>query len=271
MHRLTTDLLKCCAIFRAAVWGGVTPRRVQNAVRRVKTNQTSSPLSSQKLDERVQNAVALQRAPLLATLQAWPLSSYPPRKMPRGGGGAGSQAQRMQRIIDAFQRFDTDGSGKLEAEEVVNILTRSSKRAMTKAEANKFIKQFDRNGDGQMDIKEFSRAWDMLEEQYGGIDVTRMKQEDWVALKHFDDDGSGVLEMDELLAILMHSNGRAKGMSEKDARAFIALFDKDGDGNIDAKEFAAFHRNLRQGKGGDAAQKTAQEIQEARSKELGAR
>ena len=97
----------------------------------------------------------------------------------------------MQRIIDAFQRFDTDGSGKLEAEEVVNILTRSSKRAMTKAEANKFIKQFDRNGDGQMDIKEFSRAWDMLEEQYGGIDVTRMKQEDWVALKHFDDDGSG--------------------------------------------------------------------------------
>ena len=48
-----------------------------------------------------------------------------------------------------------------------------------------------------------------------------------MALKH-DDDGSGVLEMDELLAILMHSNGRAKGMSER---------------------CACFHRALRQGRG----------------------
>lgn len=183
--------------------------------------------------------------------------------MPRGGPTGARQAQRMQRIIDAFQSFDKDGSGKLSSEEVINILTRKSKRAMTKAEANKFIQQFDRNGDGEMDIKEFSRAWDMMEEQYGGIEVTKMSRDDWRALKHFDEDGSGVLEMDELLGILMHSNGRAKGMSEKDAKAFISLFDKDSDGNIDAKEFAAFHRGLRKGDGGDAAQKTVGDIQAA--------
>ena len=181
--------------------------------------------------------------------------------MPKPTGA--TQARRLQRIIDAFKTFDVDGSGSLEAEEVINILTRKSKKAMTPAEAQRFIKQFDRNGDGKMDIKEFSRAWDMLEEQYGGIELTKMTKEDWRALKYLDDDGSGVLEMDELLGILMHSNGRAKGMSEKDARALIGLFDKDGDGNVDAKEFAAFHRGLRKGDGGDAAQQKASEIEAA--------
>ena len=166
--------------------------------------------------------------------------------------------------MDAFKTFDVDGSGSLEADEVINILTRKTKKAMSQDEAKRFIKQFDRNGDGKMDIKEFSRAWDMMEEQYGGIELTKMTREDWRALKYFDDDGSGVLEMEELLGILMHSNGRAKGMSEKDARAFIGLFDKDGDGNIDAKEFAAFHRGLRKGDGGGAAQKTAYDIQASR-------
>ena len=37
------------------------------------------------------------------------------------------------RIIDAFKTFDVDGSGSLEAEEVVNILTRKTKKAMSPA------------------------------------------------------------------------------------------------------------------------------------------
>ena len=40
---------------------------------------------------------------------------------------------------------------------------------------------------------------------YGGIELTKMTRKDWRALKYFDDDGSGVLEMEELLGILMHT------------------------------------------------------------------
>ena len=41
---------------------------------------------------------------------------------------------------------------------------------------------------------------------------------------------------------------------------FINLFDKDKNGEIDAKEFAAFHRSLTKGQGGDSAQAQVKDI-----------
>ena len=127
----------------------------------------------------------------------------------------GMAARRMQNIIDAFRHFDTDRSGELSVEEVMGILTRKSVKAMSKEEAERFVRRFDKNKDGKLGIKEFAEAFDALEKD-GGIEQTRMNKDQWRALRTFDEDGSGVLEREELLQILTYSHGKAKGMSKKD-------------------------------------------------------
>ena len=66
-----------------------------------------------------------------------------------------SLAER-QKIVDAFMRFDTDKSGTLEHDEVLNILTRKTGKQMSMDEGKAFLKKFDRNMDGKLNIAEVS-------------------------------------------------------------------------------------------------------------------
>ena len=59
-----------------------------------------------------------------------------------------------QKIVDAFMRFDTDSSGSLEHEEVLNILTRATGKQMSIDEAKTFLKRFDTNKDGRLNVVE---------------------------------------------------------------------------------------------------------------------
>ena len=52
-------------------------------------------------------------------------------------------------LVAAFQKFDTDGSNTLSAEELTAILTRGM-GAMSVAEAQALIKSVDVNGDGEL-------------------------------------------------------------------------------------------------------------------------
>jgi len=163
-----------------------------------------------------------------------------------------------QKIVDAFMRFDTDSSGSLEHEEVLHILTRATGKQMSVDEAKRFLKRFDANMDGKLNVIEFADAFKAM----GATESkTKMKMSEWKALKEFDKDGSGVLEREELMQILTHSSGKAKGMSNEDAREFIDLFDEDQNGNIDASEFAKFYHSLLGGDGGSGAQARAKEVE----------
>ena len=65
--------------------------------------------------------------------------------------------KRIKSLKDSFAVFDTDGSGTLEAEELGQILTRMCGPdcpGMTEADAKAFIKEFDRDGDGMLDVNE---------------------------------------------------------------------------------------------------------------------
>lgn len=105
----------------------------------------------------------------------------PPRRSRPDGTGA-HQARRLNRIIDLFKEFDGDGSGALTTDEIMLILTRECNgRAMSQAEAKRFLDRFDRNKDGQLDIKEFSVVFDAMEKE-GGIvaaSTTKMTKDDW--------------------------------------------------------------------------------------------
>ncbi len=60
----------------------------------------------------------------------------------------------------------------------------------------------------------------------------------WQAFKSFDKDGSGTLTADEVVGILTSTRGGAP-MSASEARMFVAYFDTNGDGVLDANEFCA--------------------------------
>ena len=60
----------------------------------------------------------------------------------------------------AFSTFDKDGNGKLNATELIGILTRSSGGTpLSRAEAQAIIADFDTDADGHLDLEEFVKAF----------------------------------------------------------------------------------------------------------------
>ena len=71
---------------------------------------------------------------------------------------------RLKKLKDSFAVFDEDGSGTLSHEEVLIILTRMTGGGvpLTEADAKEFIKEFDRDGDGLLDVNEFVVAMGVM-------------------------------------------------------------------------------------------------------------
>ena len=72
----------------------------------------------------------------------------------------GPQQQHMDeaKLRDLFSLFDRDGSGSLDAEELLAILTRGD-QGLSLADAQEIIKDFDDNKDGVLTVDEFIKAW----------------------------------------------------------------------------------------------------------------
>lgn len=63
---------------------------------------------------------------------------------------------REENLRTAFQMFDVDNSGKIDATEVRNLLEGEDfKDQISKDQINKIIKEVDANGDGEIDFEEF--------------------------------------------------------------------------------------------------------------------
>ena len=63
---------------------------------------------------------------------------------------------REENLRAAFQMFDTDGSGKIDASEVKNLLEGDDfKDQISKDSLSSLIKEVDVNGDGEIDFEEF--------------------------------------------------------------------------------------------------------------------
>jgi calcium-dependent protein kinase len=63
---------------------------------------------------------------------------------------------REENLRAAFQMFDTDGSGKIDAKEVKTLLEGDEfKDQISKDLMDKVISEVDVNGDGEIDFEEF--------------------------------------------------------------------------------------------------------------------
>jgi len=63
---------------------------------------------------------------------------------------------REENLRTAFQMFDTDNSGKIDAAEIKNLLEGDDfKDQINKDALNRIISEVDVNGDGEIDFEEF--------------------------------------------------------------------------------------------------------------------
>lgn len=59
-------------------------------------------------------------------------------------------------ILEAFRVFDTDGDGKINAQELKHVLTSIGEK-LTDQEVDEMIREADLNNDGEIDITEFTQ------------------------------------------------------------------------------------------------------------------
>ena len=125
----------------------------------------------------------------------------------------------------AFEAYDTNKDGTINTEELGGLF-KSLGIPMTDKKLKKLARKADANGNGKIEKKEFLKFT-----QDPVMEVMRM----WLdTFKKYDPDGSGQITLSELKKI-MKENGR--DVTDAQLGKFMKHSDKDGDGDVDYKEF----------------------------------
>eukprot|EP00924_Labyrinthula_sp_SR-Ha-C_P002689 maker-scaffold_13-snap-gene-4.0-mRNA-1 protein AED:0.24 eAED:0.24 QI:0/0.5/0.33/1/0.5/1/3/50/333 len=137
-----------------------------------------------------------------------------------------TQEQR-QEIQEAFDLFDTDGSGTIDAKEL-KVAMRALGFEPKKEEIKKMIADIDKDGDGTINFNEFLQ---MMTAKMGEKDS---KEEILKAFKLFDDDDTGKITFKNLKRV---AKELGENMSDEELQEMIDEADRDGDGEISEDEF----------------------------------
>merc|ERR1719297_157820 len=134
----------------------------------------------------------------------------------------------------AFQRFDINGDGVMDREEMKQMMNSAAGKKVSDAEVNALFQKGDIDGDGQLDMHEFVRlmfpscsdALAKLQKSYPNLNEVK------AAFRKFDADGDGHITKQELTGVM-------RGCSSTEVEAVFALGDRDQSGGIDYQEFIA--------------------------------
>jgi len=136
--------------------------------------------------------------------------------------------ERMKGVYEMFKLFDKDGDGHVSSGEIKSLLVAIGRNPIDE-EIKKFVSEVDKDGNGEIDIKEFLTFIEEYE------NVPRSKQEEIVeAFKVFDLDENGYITLDEFKTILMKFGGE---FTEKEVSEIFKLADSNGDGKLTYAEF----------------------------------
>lgn len=135
--------------------------------------------------------------------------------------------EQRQEIKEAFDLFDTDGSGSIDAKEL-KVAMRALGFEPKKEEIRKMINDIDSDGSGTIDFNEF------LEMMTTKISTKDSKEEILKAFRLFDDDETGKITFRNLKRV---AKELGENMTDEELQEMIDEADRDGDGEISEEEF----------------------------------
>lgn len=150
----------------------------------------------------------------------------PPPKVAKKGRTDLTEEQK-QEIKEAFDLFDTDGSGSIDAKEL-KVAMRALGFEPKKEEIRKMIADIDRDGSGTIDFAEFLS---MMTAKMAERDP---REEIMKAFRLFDDDDSGTINFAKLKRV---AKELGENMSDDELQEMIDEADRDGDGVINLDDF----------------------------------
>ncbi|GKA27968.1 calcium-binding allergen Ole e 8-like protein [Tanacetum coccineum] len=134
-----------------------------------------------------------------------------------------------EEIMTIFNRFDTNGDGKISEDELINVL-KSLGSDTSPEEVKRILTETDTNSDGFISLDEFVVFCKGIAGECDGDGLNDLKE----AFKLYDQDNNGVISASELHQIL---SGMGLNYTLKDCENMINSVDSDGDGCVDFEEF----------------------------------
>ncbi|KAK4791502.1 hypothetical protein SAY86_031915 [Trapa natans] len=159
------------------------------------------------------------------------------RKDKPRGRHAGLNQQKRQEIREAFDLFDTDGSGTIDAKEL-SVAMRALGFEMTEEQIKQMIEDVDKDGSGSIDYDEFEH---MMTAKIGERDT---KEELMKAFRIIDQDNNGKISAGDIKRI---AKDLGESFSDSDIQEMIQRADLDGDGEINVEEFIRIMRRTSYG------------------------
>ena len=140
--------------------------------------------------------------------------------------------EQKQEIKEAFDLFDTDGSGNIDQKEL-KVAMRALGFEPKREEIKKLISEVDKDGTGVIDFPEFL---DMMTAKMAERDP---REEMLKAFRLFDDDESGKISFKNLKRV---AKELGENMTDDEILEMIEEADRDGDGEIGEEEFMRIMR-----------------------------
>merc|ERR1711934_475013 len=144
-------------------------------------------------------------------------------KMPAGD----LTAQQVNEIREAFDLFDTDGSGAIDAKEL-KVAMHALGFEPKKEEIRKMINDLDKNNDGTIDFEEFMLLMS------GKLSDKDAKEDIVKAFRLFDDDETNKVSFKNLKRV---AKELGESMGDEELQEMIDEADTDGDGEVNEEEF----------------------------------
>ena len=157
---------------------------------------------------------------------------------PKAAGGKKQTAldeSQKQEIKEAFDLFDTDGSGNIDIKELT-IAMKALGCEPKPGEIEKMISDVDDDGSGEIGFPEFLA---MMTHKILNKDP---KDDMLKAFRLFDDDQTGSVSLKNLKRVCKESN---QMLDEAELQEMLDDADKDGDGVLNEEEFLALMKKLR--------------------------
>uniref|UniRef100_A0A8C6WGM3 Centrin 4 n=1 Tax=Neogobius melanostomus TaxID=47308 RepID=A0A8C6WGM3_9GOBI len=136
-------------------------------------------------------------------------------------------AEIKQEIKEAFDLFDTDGTGVIDVKEL-KVAMRALGFEPKKEEIKKMIADIDKEGSGTIDFDDFLNMMTVK------MSEKDSKEEILKAFRLFDDDGTGKISFKNLKRV---AKELGENLKDEELQDMIDEADRDGDGEVSEEEF----------------------------------